>query len=149
MIVKNITIRRMNSEDAVAAAELERKIFTRPWSCQGFLDAIAGTQNIFLAAEEDSEILGYCGMYCAADEGEITNVAVAEKVRRQQVGKRLLERLLAEAGEAGIRTVILEVRVSNEAAIRLYEGLGFSVCGIRKGFYEAPREDGYVMQLSQ
>ena len=51
--------------------------------------------------------------------------------------------------EAGIRNVILEVRVSNEAAIRLYESLGFSICGIRKGFYEAPREDGYVMQLSQ
>lgn len=149
MIVNKITIRRMEPEDAVAAAELERQIFTRPWSSRGFLDAIAEQRNIFLAAEKDSEILGYCGMYCAADEGEITNVAVDAKMRRQQVGTRLLERLLAEAAEAGIRNVILEVRVSNEAAIRLYESLGFSICGIRKGFYEAPREDGYVMQLSQ
>lgn len=147
--MKNITIRKLKPEDAFAAAELERKIFTRPWSCQGFLDAISGERNIFLVAEEGSEILGYCGMYCAADEGEITNVAVDASVRRQQVGKKLMERLLEEAKTAGIRTVLLEVRISNEAAIRLYEGFGFSVCGIRKGFYEAPREDGYVMQLSQ
>lgn len=147
--MKNITIRKLKPEDVFAAAELERKIFTRPWSCQGFLDAIAGERNIFLVAEEGSEILGYCGMYCAADEGEITNVAVDASVRRQQVGKKLMERLLKEAKAAGIRTVLLEVRISNEAAIRLYEGFGFSVCGIRKGFYDAPREDGYVMQLSQ
>lgn len=147
--MKKITIRRFQPADASAAAGLEQKIFTRPWSRQGFLEAIAGKNNIFLAAEENSVLLGYCGMYCAADEGEITNVAVDAGVRRRRIGRKLLERLLEEAKAAGIRTVILEVRVSNEAAIRLYEGLGFSVCGIRKGFYEAPREDGYVMQLNQ
>lgn len=144
-----IEIRRMEPRDAGQVSLLEQQIFSQPWSCQGFLDALAMEHAIFLVAESEGRILGYCGMYCAMDEGEITNVAVDTELRRNGIGKLLMERLLAEAKRAGIRTVILEVRVSNESAIRLYEAFGFTIQGTRKGFYEWPKEDGYVMMLSQ
>lgn len=141
-------IRPMEPKDVEAAARLEAEIFTRPWSPQGFLDAITGSNTIFLVAV-GQELLGYCGMYCAADEGEITNVAVGPLARRQGVGSALMDRLLKESREAGICKCVLEVRISNEEAIHLYEKKGFTVAGIRKNFYESPFEDGYVMVRSQ
>lgn len=145
----DVQIRRMEQGDVEKVSCLERQIFSQPWSRQGFLDALANENVIFLVAEAEKRIVGYCGMYCALDEGEITNVAVDSETRKKGVGRKLMDKLLGEAKTAGIRTVILEVRVSNEAAIRLYESFGFTVWGTRKGFYEKPREDGYVMSLSQ
>ncbi len=141
--------RKMEQEDAAEVSRLEAEIFTQPWSRQGFLDALSGEKVIFLVAELEGEIVGYCGMYCAADEGEITNVAVTSRVRRHGIGKQLMERFLMEAKDAGARQVILEVRVSNRAAIHLYERFGFTIQGTRKDFYDEPREDAYVMILSQ
>lgn len=146
--MNSFIVRPMEPGDVEAVALLEAEIFTRPWSCQGFLDAITGSSTIFLVAESH-ELLGYCGMYCGADEGEITNVAVSPSARRRGIGGALLDRLLMESRKAGICNVILEVRVSNEEAIRLYQKKGFTVAGLRKNFYECPAEDGYVMSFSQ
>ena len=144
-----LNIRKMESSDAEEVSSIEQQIFSQPWSRQGFLDALAMENAIFLVAETDGKLAGYCGMYCAADEGEITNVAVSAEFRGKGIGKKLMEQFLKEAKNAGVRTVILEVRVSNEAAIQLYKSFGFTIQGIRKGFYESPREDGYVMTLNQ
>lgn len=147
--MNEIRIRRMEAEDAKTVSLLEKEIFSQPWSCQGFLDALNQENAIFLVAEVEGEIAGYCGMYCAADEGEITNVAVREAFRNKGIGQLLVCKALEEARNAGITMVILEVRVSNAGAIHVYEKLGFEIQGIRKGFYEKPKEDGYVMTLSQ
>lgn len=144
--MSRVIIRAMEPKDAWEAARLDQEIFTQPWSKQGFLNALTG-RNLFLAAEKDSGLAGYCGMYCAADEGEIVNVAVKKDARQEGIGEAMLRTLLQQAENAGIRTVLLEVRVSNQAAIRLYEKLGFEICGLRKNFYELPREDGYLMKL--
>lgn len=146
---QDVLIRTMLPEDAEKVSGLEQQIFSQPWSAQGFRDALSSDKVIFLVAEQENKPVGYCGMYCAADEGEITNVAVTKEARNRGIGGRLLRQLLAEAREAGIRNVILEVRVSNDSAIHLYKNLGFAISGIRKDFYEMPREDGYVMALSQ
>lgn len=135
----------MESVDAQEVSILEKEIFSQPWSCQGFLDALAAENVIFFVAEEEGNLAGYCGMYCALDEGEITNVAVKECYRKCGIGRQLMQELLQEAKRVGIANIILEVRVSNESAIHLYESMGFSIQGIRKGFYEFPKEDGYVM----
>ena len=140
-----IQIRRMQAKDTDAAAALEKEIFSQPWSSQGFSDAINLDNTVFLVAEEENTIIGYVGMYFSVDEGEITNVAVSEGSRRHGVGDRLLKQLLAIATEKGISRIVLEVRVSNIGAIRLYERNGFTLCGTRKGFYEFPKEDAYVM----
>lgn len=144
-----VQIRRMEAADAEAVSCIEQQIFSQPWSRQGFLDALAGENAIFLVAEADRKIIGYCGMYCAADEGEITNVAVGAAYRKSGIGTKLMESLLTVAKGAGVKTVILEVRASNEEAIRLYKKFGFDLQGVRKGFYEKPKEDACVMILIQ
>lgn len=142
-------IRQMCDEDVPQAAKLEKICFSEPWSEQGFLDGIKQEQNLFLAAVEKQEqnlfLAGYVGMYVAGDEGEITNVAVHPDFRRQGIGKKLLQHLLLMSRQRGISRIVLEVRVSNRAAILLYEETGFSAAGVRKGFYAMPREDALIM----
>lgn len=142
-------IRKMMPEDVRQVAAIERDEFSQPWSEQGFLDSLDNPDTLFLVAEDaamdESRILGYVGMYCALDEGEITNVAAAQQARRRGVGKALIGELLRQAKERGICRIILEVRVSNTPAIRLYEGMQFYKVGTRKGFYDFPKEDAGIM----
>ena len=135
----------MKETDLEAVAALEAQTFSMPWSEQGFADTLMREDVLFLVAREGEQLLGYVGVYCTADEGEITNVAVAEAARRHGVGRALLEALIETLAARGINRIVLEVRVSNEPAIRLYEQMDFSVAGTRKNFYEKPTEDAYVM----
>lgn len=146
---KTVAVRPMEKQDIGQVAELEREVFSMPWSEQGFADALDGGHGLFFVACEEERIIGYCGMYGILDEGEITNVAVATEYRGTGVARQLMDALM-EAGRAKeIHTLILEVRMSNERAIHFYEKCGFSIAGIRRNFYEKPREDGYVMTFSQ
>ena len=76
-----ITVRAMQVKDAEQVSELERMIFSQPWSYQGFVDSLSLPNTVFLVAEENNKILGYIGMYLSIDEGEITNVAVSPEGR--------------------------------------------------------------------
>ncbi len=138
-------IRRMQEADIVAVAALEAQIFSMPWSADGFADTLPREDVLFLVAYEADALLGYAGVYCTSDEGEITNVAVAPAARKKGIARALLLELKEQLAALGIGRIVLEVRVSNEAAIRLYEQMGFSTLGTRKGFYEKPPEDAYVM----
>ena len=126
-------------------AGLEKEIFSMPWSYEGFRSAVLMPQNVFLVAEEDGEICGYLGMYTSIDEGEITNVGVAPMSRNKGVGRKLVKAALDMAWQQKLVQVVLEVRVSNASAIHLYETCGFVNVGVRKGFYEQPKEDAYIM----
>lgn len=138
-------IRRMTAADISSVAELEARIFSVPWSVQGFADTLYREDVLFFVAYEEEKLLGYAGVYCTADEGEITNIAVSPPARRHGVGRALMEKLANALAGQRIERIVLEVRVSNEAAIRLYEQMGFAVVGTRKNFYEKPLEDAYVM----
>lgn len=140
-----IQIRQMREQDVEKVAELEGEIFSMPWSVQGFLDTLHMDNVHFLLAEEGEEILGYCGLYTALDEGEITNVAVKAQCRKSGIGSQILEALLKLGEQNSVTRFFLEVRVSNISAQKLYEKYGFLVCGRRKGFYEKPKEDAYIM----
>ena len=113
------------------------------------MDALNLGNAIFFVAEEEGKIAGYIGMYMSLDEGEITNVAVTAKMRQRGIGGMLLSEMKKEAERRSIAKIILEVRVSNAGAIRLYERNGFKNCGVRKGFYELPKEDAYIMMYGQ
>lgn len=144
-----IAIRAMQPEDADEVAAIESRTFSQPWSKQGFLDSLALEHAVFFVAEEDNRILGYIGMYVSLDEGEITNVAVDSDARCRGIGALLVEVMKKEARLRGVTQIVLEVRVSNESAIRLYERNGFVNQGIRKGFYDMPKEDAYIMLYGQ
>lgn len=138
-------IRRMQEEDFEQVAAIERAIFSLPWSEKSFRDACAREDNVYLVALNDGEVLGYVGMWAVLGEGEITNVAVKETARRQGVGEKLLEELICTGRQGGTDIFFLEVRESNAAARKLYEKQGFSQIGMRKNFYERPRENAVVM----
>ncbi|WP_343210412.1 ribosomal protein S18-alanine N-acetyltransferase [Anaerolentibacter hominis] len=140
-------VRRMEPGDAGAAAELEAELFALPWSEQGFLDALDRPDTLYLAAIQEEKLAGYCGMWCVLDEAEITNVAVRPSFRRRGIGREMLTELIRRGRKRQISTFFLEVRESNEAAIRLYESLGFAVNGLRKNFYDRPRENAVLMIL--
>ena len=81
------------------------------------------------------------------DEGHITNVAVRPEFRRKGFARKLLQDLIDHARTSGIKSLTLEVRVSNLPAIRLYESFGFKVEGRRKQYYADNREDALIMWL--
>lgn len=143
-----ITIRKMCKEDLVQVAELEKKIFSEPWSQNGFADSLNSQDTLYLTAEKDGEVVGYCGLLRSFEEADITNVAVSEAWRGQGIAGRMLEELMLQGKQQGICRFTLEVRVSNAPAIHLYEKLGFASVGIRKRFYAKPVEDAMIMWTS-
>ena len=138
-------VRYMCEKDLEQVSEIEKEVFSIPWSLEAFQDSLLLEHTIYLVAAEGDKVLGYCGMYHVMSEGEIVNVAVAPEFRRQQVAKKLLEFLFFESVKREIDNFFLEVRESNEPAIGLYESFGFEQVGIRKNFYEQPRENAIVM----
>ncbi len=145
-------IRRMGSADIAGVCEIEKRTFSQPWSKKSFSDAQKNADAVFFVAEEPalsegrkSAILGYIGMYVSFDEGEITNVAVDQPFRGAGIGKALVGQMLSYAKNHGIARIVLEVRVSNTFALRLYEAFGFVKVGERKGFYSFPKEDAGIM----
>lgn len=144
----DLVIEKMQTKDIPEVTEIEARVFSMPWSEQGFADALK-QDTIFVTAKQDGQVVGYCGMYCSFEEGEITNVAVLPEAQNHGIGKKIISALLRASQEKKISRIVLEVRVSNTPAIRLYEGFGFQKAGIRKGFYEKPREDAAIMILEQ
>ena len=140
-----LNIRRMEEGDLDQVCAIEEETFSMPWSRKSFQDTISYYHTLFLVAELDGEIAGYCRCYQSLEEAEITNIAVRRQLRGHGIGRRLLMELMRLGKEQGAFAYTLEVRVSNQAAIHLYESLGFVSFGIRKNFYERPREDAMVM----
>lgn len=142
---EGVLIRRMEPADVEAVSRIEAECFSQPWSAAAYRDALADEKYLYLCAEAEGQIVGMCGMLQILDEGDISNVAVTEHMRGKGIAGSMLAELLARGAERGIRDFTLEVRVSNLAAIRLYESHGFRPEGIRPGFYEEPREDAMIM----
>ena len=140
-------VRRMAIEDLKQVCAIENATFSMPWSYQSFLDSLNKKNNIYLVAEENNIILGYCGVWVIEKEGQINNIAVKEEYRNQGVGNQILQFLLKEGKNEEIEQFTLEVRKSNVNAISLYKKLGFLNLGIRPNFYEKPREDAVIMTV--
>ena len=141
-------IRRMTKDDIEEVATIEANNFSQPWSENAFQKAMESPDNILLVAQEEDKILAYACMYVSFDEGEITNVAVSEDYRGRGIGSQIMTAVFEQALQKQINRIVLEVRVSNLPAIALYRKTGFVELGIRKGFYDLPKEDAYIMERS-
>ena len=144
-----IAIREMEIDDLSQVMEIENATFAVPWTEMGYFSFLMREDTLFLVAEEEGKILGYCGLLMVLDESDITNVAVEKSRRGQGIGEALVRELAARAARRGIALLHLEVRQSNQAARGLYRKLGFLEDGLRKGYYEEPREDAVLMTLRQ
>lgn len=142
----NEDIIRMNSAHVSQVAVIEKQVFSVPWSARAFEEAIDGNCTLFFVAVVGEKVVGYCGIYLAADEGEITKVAVIPEYRQNQIAWRLLQEMMGQAADKGARQFFLEVRSSNIPAVRLYEKAGFQTAGRRKNYYQYPTEDALVMK---
>ena len=142
--LQKIAYRRMTPEDVPFISKLEEETFSMPWSADSFLEMIGKDDARYYVAERDGQLLGGCGVLMIAGEGNITNVVVAPEARNQGVGTGMLKFLMGEGDREGLTAYTLEVRVSNAAAIHVYEKLGFVSEGIRPGFYEKPTEDALI-----
>ncbi len=125
---------------------LERQCFSMPWTAELLQSQMKGSQHEFIAAvSPEGNVLGYVGMMYVLDEGYISNVAVSPEHRRQGIADALIDRLCKICEGLSLSFVTLEVRAGNAPAIALYEKHGFRRVGLRKNYYERPKEDALLM----
>jgi len=139
-------IREMTEPDLQVVSRLERELFSDPWPISIFREDIASSLSHPYVLQVDNEIAGYAVLWVAADEGHLTNIAVAQKYQRKSIAKKLLSFILKVASEMGLTLIVLEVRPTNTPAISLYEKFGFERLAIRKNYYRNPVEDCLVMR---
>ena len=137
----------MTAAHVASLAQLEQTCFSTPWSAEGLAEELTNPHAVFRVAVEGDAVLGYVGMHHLLDEGFITNVAVFPAARRRGVARALLADLAQYAAAHNLYRITLEVRVSNVAAITLYEGAGYVRDGVRPAFYRDPTEDAAIYSL--
>ncbi len=141
-----VELTRMRRRHLRRVLSIEGRVYPRPWSAALFLSELAQrSSRTYIVAKSDGEVVGYGGMMFVRREAHITNIAVDPEWHGRKVGSRLLLALMLEAIARGAEVISLEVRVSNKIAQKMYEKFGFSVVGIRKGYYVETNEDALVM----
>lgn len=141
-----ITIDRMKENHVPQIATLEKSFFSDPWSENSVKSELSNPLSLWLVAADGETVAGYIGSQTVLGESDMMNLAVRESYRRSGVGRALVEALIEALRAVGSECLTLEVRFSNLPAIRLYESLGFSQVGIRKNYYEKPREDARIFK---
>ena len=125
--------------------QIEQACFSMPWTKEQLKGQLPDSCHVFIAAESCEAVLGYVGMMYIIDEGYISNVAVAPEHRRQGIADALIDELMGRAAALNLAFVTLEARQSNSPAIALYKKHGFVPVGVRKNYYELPKEDAVLM----
>jgi [ribosomal protein S18]-alanine N-acetyltransferase len=134
----------MQTADLAVVARLEQEIFPDPWDTGGMDKLLGETASMAIVAELEGHIAGYAFCWMLEGQWEILNFAVTGSARRRGIGDRMMDELLEAAQTAGCREGFLEVRQSNDAAIRLYNKYDFETVGIRRHYYN-DGEDALVM----
>ncbi len=140
-----LMIRELDLHDLNAIEAIETRAYPTPWSRSMFASELAKPTSICLGAFEGDDLVGYVINSRYVDAWHVMNVAVDPRHQRRGVATALLERLFELTADDERRGYTLEVRISNEEAIRLYEKLGFEPRGIRRGYYTDNREDALIM----
>lgn len=136
----------MNEHHVPQIALLERECFADPWSQQSIASELHNPLSLWLVAQEGQTLLGYVGSQTCLDETDMMNIAVFPASRRQGVARALIEALVSALRERGSKQLTLEVRASNGPARQLYESLGFLQVGLRKNYYQNPKEDALILR---
>ena len=140
-----IRIEPLSIKYVAQVCRLEEEAFSMPWHRDSFLEMIEHKDACYLVALKEEEVIAACGLRNILGEGEITNVVTSPSYRNQGIASFLLEHLMERGKDMGVNEFTLEVRVSNASAIHVYEKLGVREEGIRKNFYEKPREDAMIL----
>jgi len=148
-----MTVERLRDPNAAAdidaVAALEADSFTNPWPREQLVWELANSDvtRVFVLRDERGGVVAFCLCWVIFDELHINTLAVAPAERRQGRGTLLMRHVLAETWKEGARKATLEVRASNQAALALYERLGFRITATRPGYYTNPDEDALILWL--
>jgi len=136
----------MRLDDVETVVGIETEAFSSPWQADTFAGLIGrDTVELVVMADEERGVIGYAVLWCVLDQGELANVAVTPAHRGRGLGSHLLRHVMRVAGQRGVRKLFLEVRASNQRALDLYHRLDFVDVGLRRGYYDHPKEDARVM----
>ena len=140
-------IAHMTAEYVPQVAALEKVCFCDPWSEKSVASELENPLSCWLVALDGETVAGYVGSQTVLGEADMMNLAVGAEHRRQGIAAALVNALCAALrAENGAELLTLEVRDSNEAAIRLYTALGFAEIGRRPNYYFHPKEDARILR---
>ena len=133
--------------DVPDVLSIERVSFTTPWSATLFMNEIYKPLSIAMVARSGEDIVGYICADQVLDEGHILNVTVHPECRRRGMAAHMLAHVTGLLARRACKSIFLEVRISNRAALGMYEKSGFSMISVRKRYYTSPEEDAVIMKL--
>ena len=143
--MSEITFHSLSEEHLDAILEIEELSFATPWSGLAFVYEMESPHSVFEVMILKGRLIGYGGYWRIIDEAHISNIAIHPDHRRKGLGRKLLIRLLGRAVETGAAKATLEVRPSNEAALKLYDSFGFTTVAVRQNYYSDEGEDALIM----
>ena len=145
-VAPRLAIERMRHADIPTVQAIERDIFLSPWPKNAYSAELSqNRQAHYIVLRDGDEIIGYGGLWKVVHEAHVTTIGVRAESQRQGFGTVLFAALVQRSYELGARWITLEVRASNERAIRLYERFGFRAIGRRRGYYTDNGEDAVIM----
>ncbi len=139
-------IKFAGKKDIVPIYETETLSFSQPLSKNEIENILNNKSYTVMIIQKQKRYVGHIIFYTVGDTAEIISVAIREEERNKGHGKKLVIEAVTRNIEAGVKNILLEVRVSNSAAINLYKACGFKIIAERTDFYEKPRENAYTMK---
>ena len=136
----------MDESHVAAIAQLEKLCFNDPWSEKSIVSELNNKLSFWLVAMEGDTLVGYVGSQSVLGESDMMNIAVHPEYRRKGIAEALVLALVDGLSGRGNHSLMLEVRVSNDPAIALYEKLGFHQVGRRPNYYRNPKEDALILR---
>ena len=139
-------VRPMLESDLDRVTAIETASFSTPWKAATFRTLLDRSGAVLRVLETPLlPVAGYAVLWCILDQGELANIAIAPELRDRGLGSFLLDRMTVEARSRGVESLYLEVRVSNFRARAMYGSRGFEEIGVRRDYYEKPREDARIL----
>lgn len=136
----------MNSDHVSQVAALEAQCFSAPWSERSICSELMNPLSLWIVALDGQAVAGYVGSQSVLGEADMMNLAVAPEYRRNGIGQQLVSALIDRLSADGVKSLTLEVRVSNKNACALYNKLGFFEVGRRPNYYSNPKEDALILR---
>ncbi len=145
--MSSVNYRLANASDIDAISAIESGNMPVPWDIASVAEAVTGSNSSCFVAEIEGHIIGFAFLYTTLFDAELPDIVVDSLYRGQGVGRGLMQQIISAAQEKKLEAIFLEVRVSNQPALALYQSFGFYEYHRRKNFYKNPVEDAICMKL--
>jgi ribosomal-protein-alanine N-acetyltransferase len=138
----------MQLSDLDEVMEIEQAVYAHPWGRVSFIDTLNNNDNAWVLRASAGDMLGYVVQMAVVDEAHLLTLAVQASAQHQGLGKLLLGFAVQQARLMQMKSMLLEVRVSNQHALNLYQRYGFALIARRKNYYQSgqQREDALILR---